>query len=411
MSRCLDDWLQGFLDFMDNTEPPFLYKFWCGVSTIAAALQRKCYVPWGTLTFYPNMYIVLIGPPGRTRKGTAIGPAMDLLQELDIPLAAEATTREALIRSMFDARDTSVNPETGESYTHSSLTIFSAELTVFLGYQNHQLMSDLADWYDCRTKWTYRTKTQGSDDIRGVWVNILGATTPELIRTTLPMDAIGGGLTSRIIFVNEDQKGKIVPAPFLSPEQEGLRRDLLYDLEQIFMMSGPFRVTNEFLERWCEWYTYQEHNPPFKDQFFDGYMSRRANHIMKLSTIISAARRETRQIELEDFEDALRVLEQTELKMTRTFQGVGHSPMASVVTNIMTTVGNAGEMTKPELLRQHHRDVRDEREMDAIINMLESSGFCKRTVVDGVMTIKHNSNYDGVVKELLKDEEVYHGKK
>ena len=85
--------------------------------------------------------------------------------------------------------------------------------------------------------------------------------------------------------------------------------------------------------------------------------------------------------------------------------------MASVVTNIMTTVGNAGEMTKPELLRQHHRDVRDEREMDAIINMLESSGFCKRTVVDGVMTIKHNSNYDGVVKELLKDEEVYHGKK
>lgn len=387
MPRRLNDWLQGFLEYLENTEPPHLYKFWCGVSAVAAALQRKCFVPWGTLTFYPNMYIVLIGPPGRARKGTAMGPAMDMLQELDINLAAEATTREALVRSLFDSKDTYVNPETGESFTHSSLTIFSAELTVFLGYQNHQLMSDMADWYDCRTKWTYRTKTQGTDDIRGVWVNLLGATTPELIRSTLPMDAVGGGLTSRIIFVNEDQKGKIVPAPFLSNDQEHLKQDLLHDLERIHMMSGPFKITGDFLERWCEWYEYQEYNPPFKDQFFDGYISRRANHVMKLSAIISAARRETMEIKVKDFEDAIRVLEQTEIKMTQTFQGVGHSPISNVLSSVMATVANEGKISYPRLLRYFSRDVRNEKELSEIISTLENSGYCYRTNENGTVQV------------------------
>lgn len=399
MSRYLDDWLQGFLDFTDRSEPPYLYRLWCGISTIAAALQRKCYVPWGTLTFYPNLYVVLVGPPGRTRKGTAMGPALDLLHELDLPLAAEATTREALIRSLFDARDNTVDPVTGESYTHSSLTIFSGELTVFLGYQNHQLMADMSDWYDCRKKWTYNTKTQGSDDIRGVWVNLLGATTPELIRSTLPMDAIGGGLTSRIIFVNEDQKGKIEPAPFLSNEQMEIKRKLIYDLEQIYMLKGNFKVTTDFLERWCEWYTDQERNPPFNDQFFDGYLSRRANHMMKLSMIISAARRNSMEICQQDFEDALLTLQQTEVKMTQTFQGVGKSQYASVLSSVMVTIGNYGEISRGELMRMHYRDVGSDQDMDRLLQTLESTGYCQRTHENGKTMIKKLNSRENFTEE------------
>lgn len=387
MSRYLNDWLEKYLDFTERSEPPYLYRLWCGISTIAAVLQRKCFLPWGTLTFYPNLYVVLVGPPGRTRKGTAMGPALDLLYEIDLPLAAEATTREALIRSLFNSQATVVEPETGESYTHSSLTIFSGELTVFLGYQNQQLMSDLSDWFDCRKKWTYNTKTQGSDDVRGVWVNMLGATTPELIRSTLPMDAIGGGLTSRIIFVNEDQKGRIEPAPFLSKEQLDIRRKLLYDLEQIHLLKGSFKVDNEFLERWCEWYKDQDENPPFSDKFFDGYLSRRANHVMKLSMVISAARRNSMEIYLQDFEDALTTLQQTEVKMTQTFQGVGKSPASDLLSSIMVTIGNEGKISRAELLRQHYRDVGSDVNLDQIIQTLESLGYCKRTVEDGKQII------------------------
>jgi len=383
MSRKNKDWLEAFLEYMDNTEPSYLYKLWCGINVIAAALQRKCWVPWGTITFYPNLYIVLIGPPGRTRKGTAMGPAMELLETLDIPISAEATTREALIRSLADAKTVTVDNDTGKSTTHSSLTIFSPELTVFLGYQNQQLMGDLCDWYDCRNRWTYHTKTQGSDDIRGVWVNLIGATTPELIRTTLPMDAIGGGLTSRIIFVNETKKAKSVPAPFLSQEQLDIKKDLIYDLEQIHMLKGSFKITTDFLAHWCEWYEEQDQNPPIKDPFFDGYVSRRANHVMKLSMILSAARRNSMIIEDSDLTDAINILERTEIRMPETFQGVGHSPQSATLTSIMTTIGNTKKISRTDLLKSHYRDVRDEKEFDSMLQMLEGTNWIKRTVIDG----------------------------
>lgn len=402
--RKLDDWLQGWIDYTERSEPPYLYRFWCGISVIAAALQRKCYIPWGTLTFYPNLYIILTGPPGRTRKGTAMNPALEMLDDLGISLAAESTTREALIRALLSAQDTVVDNETGQSYTHSSLTIFSGELTVFLGYQNHQLMSDLTDWYDCRKSWVYDTKTQGRDAIRGVYVNLLGATTPELIRTTLPMDAIGGGLTSRIIFVNEDKKGKVEPAPFLSQEQIRLKQDLFYDLEQIYMMKGPFRVTKNFITRWCEWYVYQENNPPFTDPFFDGYISRRSNHVMKLSMVISAGRRNSQEILEKDFDDALLILEQTEVKMPATFQGMGKSSNASVITNLMATIGNEKVITRSKLLRLHYRDVKDEGEFDRLISTIESTGFCKRSSEDGQQVIRYINSCENFTQVNNKGE-------
>jgi hypothetical protein len=158
------------------------------------------------------MYIVLVAPSGKARKGTAMSPGLEILEDLNIHLAAESITREALIRELRTATTTVTNDD-GTIEFHSSLTIYSPELVVFLGHNNPQLLSDLTDWYDCRRKWTYRTKTQGTDEIHGVWVNLIGATTPELLQSALPLDAIGGGLTSRMVFVFEETKGKIVPAP------------------------------------------------------------------------------------------------------------------------------------------------------------------------------------------------------
>ena len=62
MPRALPDWIEGFMEFTDNSEAPDLFRYWTAVSCVAAALQRKTYVSLGTLTFYPNMYIILCAP-------------------------------------------------------------------------------------------------------------------------------------------------------------------------------------------------------------------------------------------------------------------------------------------------------------------------------------------------------------
>lgn len=371
--RVLDDWLNAYMEYTEESEPPKMFHLWSAISTIAAALQRKCWLQWGTLTFYPNMYIVLVAPSGRCRKGTAMSPTRDLLDSLGIRLAAEATTRESLIRELKKCNSTTTDPITGDQTFHSSLTIHSQELTVFLGYDNKQLMSDLTDWYDCRNRWTYRTKTQGEDDIIGVWVNLFGATTPDLIQSALPMDAIGGGLTSRMIFIFESQKYKTSVYPEASME---LYKQLLIDLEQINMMAGQFKVDGDFVDLWSEWYPAQEHNPPFDDPKLAGYIERRPNHAMKMAMILSASRSSDLAITGDDLDRAIKLLEAVEGKMPMVFRGMGASSISNVMHRVMSMVAMEGRVEEPRLIATFLNDA-DDFTMDRVLKTLSRMRFVK----------------------------------
>lgn len=395
MARQVDDWIESYLQYTDNSEPPKLYREWVAISVIASVLERKCYLEWGELTFYPNLYIVLVGPSGKCRKGTAMGVGASMLRERGIPMAAEAITREALIRELRNATQEEADAESGNLYFHASLTIFSQELTVFLGYNNLQLMSDITDWYDCRDHWTYRTKNMGTDEITGVWVNLIGATTPELIRSTLPQDAIGGGLSSRIIFVYEEEKGKTVAAPFLSEEDQMLREKLTQDLESIHMLRGRFDITEEFLEKWIAWYEWQDNNPPFHDPNFQGYVNRRPNHILKLCMVMSASSRSDMVITGDIFDRALGLLRETEKNMPKTFSGYGRSARSEVMSMVMTTIAMEGKVTRKQLLKKYHQEIDDSRQLDDIIAVLSNMDFCRYDVANGTITYNPDSGVEG----------------
>lgn len=396
MERQLNDWIDGYLTVCKNSEPPKMYHLWCAISVIAAVLQRKCRIDWGTITFYPNMYIVLVGPSGACRKGTAMGTALDFLENLDVKLAAESITREALIRELKNANDNTVNLETGSSDMHSSLTIWAPELTVFLGYHNHQLLSDLTDWYDCRNRWTYRTKNMGTDEIIGVYVNMIGATTPDLIRTTMPLDAIGGGLTSRMIFVYEEQKEHIVPVPFLTEAEIGLMHQLKADLETINSLNGKFNATEEFLDYWKQWYTSTASNPPFRDPRFSGYIERRPNHVMKLSMIVNASRTNNMVLQRTDLERAISFLELTERKMQNTFSGVGKYSHADTLTKVMNEIAMHGEegVSREEITYLFRNDANNFI-MKEIIETLSQMGWLNVKLVEGNEIYVYKGGQDG----------------
>lgn len=373
LKRHLPDWLESYLKFTENSEPPTLFRTWTAISVIAGALKRKCKLPWGMITFYPNMYVVLVAPPGKARKGTAMGPGLEFLNDLGIRLAAEATTREALIKWLSGSNDTIVHPD-GRTEFHASLTIYSEELTVFLGYQNRQLINDLTDWYDCRSRWTYRTKNMGTDDIIGVWVNLLGATTPDMIQSSMPIETIGGGLASRMIFVFERKKEKIVPVTFLTEEEIKLRELLQKDLEQIHILQGDFKITKSFLDTWIEWYTNQGDKPPFQDDKFSGYIERRPTHVLKLSMILNASRTNEMLLDTIDFQRALDVMAATEIKMPLTFGGVGKSELADVTYKVMAEIALQKECTLAHLVGRFYRDV-SKFELTKILESLDTMKY------------------------------------
>lgn len=392
MTRIVDDWIKGYLKYTDNTEPPESFREWVAVSVVASCLRRKCVLHLGSLTIYPNMYIVLVAPSGKARKGTAMKPGLKMLREQGIKPAAEAITREALIKLLSESTFTEQRVEGGLSM-HCSLTVYSQELTVFLGYSNQQLLMDLTDWYDCADTWEYRTKNMGTDEIIGVWVNLIGATTPDLLQSTLPRDALGGGLLARMIFVYEPEKGKMIPIPFISPEEVELRKSLVQDLERIGMLTGSFNYTQDFTDSYIDWRVAQENNPPFMDERFSGYFQRRPTHILKLCIILSASRDDSMTIDASILNRAIRLLERTEKKMPAAFAGFGESDDSAVMSRIMMTIASEKVITYTELMSRHYFDV-DRIQMSRILATLTAIKFHKMEHEGGETVITYIKRED-----------------
>ena len=378
MPRKLTDWITSYIEYTDNDEPALIFRTWAAVSAIASALQRKCFIRWSG-KLYPNMYIILIGPSGKARKGTAMKPALSIMQEIGITIAANDLTRQALVQTMMEISQTPpiIKPG-GAPILHASLTIFSKELNVFLGFQNLELIANLCDWYDCDDVWEYRTVGRQQEKVEGVWVNLFAATTPEGFEKSLPKDMIGSGLTSRMVFVYDDKAG-IVWDPFNVKYDPKLKDHLTADLRSIMTMQGQFIPTDAFLyTRYKDWYINTRKNPPFKDPKFAGYNMRRADHLLKLSVVMSASRSDTMKIDATDFDRAKTLLELTERRMPRAFAGVGDYVLAGAIERVAASVMLQGSLKFNDLFSIHYHDLSKE-DLNNVILSLETLGRVKVT--------------------------------
>jgi len=332
VERLLPDWIASWKEYMSNSEAPAIYNEWVGVSMVASVLERKTYLTWDKRV-YPNFYIVLVGPPG-CRKGTAMTPGRTLLEEATVNIAADATTKEKLASRLQEASDNFTAMD-GQVHGYAAMTIYSEEFTVFLGYGNIELMQWMSDWYDCKDIWKYETKHQGVNEVAGVWVNLIGATTPELLQESLPRESFGGGLNSRIIYVYANKKDKLVLFPFLKPGQEKHKHSLMRDLQLIRLTNGEFKPDESYLKCWEDWYPHQ-HGNAMNDDKMAGYQERRPTHLHKIAMVMNASRNADGMILTKtDFTMALDLLTRTEANMQRTFAGVGKSLMAVTMNRIL----------------------------------------------------------------------------
>lgn len=386
MSRIFDNWLDAFMEYSDNCESAKLLRYWTGISAIASVLKRKSFLEWHT-RLYPNLYIVLVSPSGG-RKGTAMKWALPMLETLNIKMAAEAITREALIRELSKSTDSYLTA-TGETFHHCSLTIHAQELAVFLGQSNLQLLSDLTDWYDCRSMWTYRTKNVGTDIIEGVWVNLLGAITPSILQNSLPQDAIGGGLTSRMLFIYAPGMEKAIPLPFRTQANIELGTLLTQELETIGLLHGAFKPSEEMLDTYASWYTQHVKSPPMGQEAFAGYNERKATHLLKLSMIMSASRSSSMEISVEDFKKSRHALGVIETYMPKVFQGYGRRENADVLQHVIDYIIGKGKVGRKEIVRRFMADLTF-MQIDEVVNTLCESGLCRKILnPDGEIVVEY----------------------
>lgn len=384
MARELDNWLDSYLQYTDNTESPVSYHTWCGLSTIAGALQRRVYLQWGLAeTIYPNLYVVLIGPSGRTRKGTAIGIAKAMLkQTAGVTVVPESSSgRQAMILAMKRASKNFEDPIDGKIKFHCSVTAFSEELSVFLGQGDIAYLSNLTDWYDSKDDWEYETVGRGKDSLQGLCLNLCGGTAPDWIQSMIPQEALGGGFTSRVIFVVEEKKRKIVPEYVVDDKTKELGNKLVRDLERIANLSGEMTFDKEGKDAYVNWYIEQDTllsagKPAIPDTRFSGYCERRATHLRKLMLVCSASRGDDLKLTKADFQKALSLMEAIEVNMARTFGGLGKARLSDEMDTVREFIQQMGTTTRKALMQKFFRDI-DPNALSIAEQALQQAGLIR----------------------------------
>jgi len=370
------------MDYTAQLESPDSYHLWVGMSMIAACLGRKTWLDMGLFKVFTNMYIVLVGPPGRCRKSVAVNTGIDLVLDMpdEVRVSADSITREALIQLINTCKSDKTLIDYGEGevpYVHSSLTVISKELSVFLGTGNHDLLSLLTDLYDCPKVWVYKTKGQGTDSLQGPWLNMLGASTPDWLVGSVPAEAIGGGFTSRVLFIVEDKVRHKKAKPKMTEHELTLRSKLQHDLEQMCLAKGEFILTQEADEHYEEWYN--NDNTKIDDARFWGYAERKHIHMLKVAMILAVSEGMDNIIEDKHVTRALRLLDDIEPSMIEAFGAAGRNPYAADMDEIIQNIKRSGKIEHMQLRRSLLMNVSKGNFAEAI-NTLLALNMVKATV-------------------------------
>lgn len=358
--RC-DDWLKTFLDFASFGEAPMKFIFWTGVSTIAGALRRRVWMDMKNFQWVPNFYIVLVAPPGVVSKSTTINIGMNLLREIDgVKFGPNSITWQALV-TKFNAAQELVFQETTQEYLPMScLTIASDEFGTFFRPNDPDMVNLLIElWDGKRGSYEKVTKMSGDDQIENPWINLIACTTPTWIADNFSQYMIGGGFTSRCIFVYAEQKRQLVPYPDEAAPASfyETRTRLIHDLEIISTLIGEFKLSPTARDWGKEWYIKHNANRPehLNMEQFGGYLSRKQTHIHKIAMVLAASRSNTLVIERDTLEAAEGFVTALERDMPLIYSRIGQTEITRGSSQILEIVSRRGTIPREELFGQMFR--------------------------------------------------------
>ena len=391
MPRNHSDWLTAFMDYASYGEAPRHLYFWSGVSAIAGALRRKVWIDQAYFKWFCNFYVVLVAPPGIVSKSTTAGIAMNLLRRVPgIRFGPDVVTWPALIGAFAEA--TEGFEVASDLHVMSALTLESSEFGNLLNPQDKEMVDLLVALWDGKPgKFEKKTKHSGNDSVENPWINLIACTTPSWIAGNFPEYMIGGGFTSRCVFVYADQKARFVayPGQRVPRNLPQLEERLVEDLTHISMLAGEMRLTAGALDWGEAWYHrhYTVRSANLDDDRFGGYIARKQTHIHKLAMILSASSSDSLQITEEHLQIADQMITDLEPDMQFVFSKIGKSDSALYAERLIWFVHSKGKVPYHEAYRYVHSYFPSMRDFEDILAGCLRAGYIKLEQSGGTMTL------------------------
>jgi hypothetical protein len=367
------DWLRAYVDYASFSEAPKRMHFWSGVSAIAGALRRRVWIDQAYFRWHANHYLVFVAPPGIVSKSTTVSIAMDILRRVPgIKFGPDVVTWPALVTAFASSAE--AFEYSGEWHTQCALTLESSEFGNLVNPQDREMLDLLITLWDSKTGGFRKvTKGSGSDLVENPWINMIACTTPAWIAGNFPEYVIGGGFTSRCLFVYTDTKEKFVAYPSLAvpPDLREKQALLAADLEHISTnLVGPYLLSEDALEWGETWYKYHYTHPPdgLADDRFGGYLARKQTHVHKLAMVMAAGQRDTLVITADDLSLANTMVTELEPDMPKVFAKIGRTEESVQAERFIQFIKTTGPVPYDEAYRYIHLHFPDFRDYEGMLN-------------------------------------------
>ena len=352
--------------------------FWAGVWAIAGVLRKKVWIDQIAFRWSPSFYIIFVAPPGIVSKSTTAGMADRFLRGIPgIKFGPDVVTWPALVGAFAESCE--AFEYAGEYHPMSALNLIASELGNLIDPNDKGMVNLLIDLWDGRKTLDKRTKMSGNDNVEGPWINLLGCTTPHWIADNMPSSTVGGGFTSRCVFVYAEQKERFIAYPKYNfpTNTEQMQEDLAHDLEWMSVnLCGEYQLSLEAIKWGEQWYEnhWKIAVTKIEDDRMDGYMARKQTHMHKLAMVLSASVRDDLVITPDELILADKMLESTEVDLGKVFSRIGKTESSIQADRFIAYIKKRGECPYEDAYRMIHAHFPDFRDFEGILSGAVRSG-------------------------------------
>lgn len=344
----IDGWLGAYLLYVQDSEAPLGWHFWCAVAILGMAARRNFYWDRGRYILYLNHYLIMLGPTG-LKKSTTIDQAVEMLKLASAKaideqpgggpdpfyFSADRVTPPALDADLSHWHK--AHPDTKDTICG----ILNDEVATLLGrdvWGSDVMIHFLTAVYGGKSSWKDASIGRGKREMRNLQMTCLFGSTADWVRDSVTNEMMSGGFVGRCVMVPREEPHGVYPEP--PPADPVVKHTLAESLVPWIGYEGlcECRRTAEATAWFEAWYGEHKSKKP-ADPRLEGWWNRKDDHLHKLAAILRLAEligssRETFDevqtshfltVELRHFEKAAVILGEEEERLPKLVALVGAS--------------------------------------------------------------------------------------
>lgn len=328
--RKLPDLVEAFVEYLRPCETPASFKLWAALGLVAGALERRCWA-WGRgFKIHPNLFILLIAPPG-VGKNVAIDPVNELWSAAGcFNIITNRSTLPAFIENVGGNMQF-VDWE-GERVLTNPACMALGEFGHFFKEKDTEMLNAINAFYDAKdVPFVDRTISRGVVTVDKPIMTIVTGTQPQYLDRVLPESAFQMGFATRLVMHYESQGGVGQVFGKIARPQKSLFDAIVHDLVLLKSHVGQYEFANDAADLFEEWYQSGCAPKPDHPRLLD-YCTRRWASAFKLCIIFSAARSNDLIIQRWAVEKAIALLLKAESTLPDAFAAMrGFSDNAIII--------------------------------------------------------------------------------